>query len=94
MCTITIQLVYDIVHATEFEWFRFMTERRGRVLVVDDDPDVLVAARLLLKKQFAVVQAETDPGRLPELLEAGRWDVILLDMNFSPGTNTGREGMQ
>ena len=71
-----------------------MTERHGRVLVVDDDRDVLVAARLLLKKQFAVVQTETNPENLPELLRESHWDVILLDMNFSRGTNTGREGMQ
>ena len=70
-----------------------MTERHGRVLVVDDDRDVLVAARLLLKKQFAVVQTEVDPENLPDLLAESHWDVILLDMNFSPGTNTGREGM-
>lgn len=71
-----------------------MTERHGRVLVVDDDRDVGMAARLLLKKEFAVVQTETDPARLPVLLGESRWDVVLLDMNFSPGTNTGREGMQ
>jgi len=71
-----------------------MTERHGRVLVVDDDRDVLIAARLLLKKQFAVVQTETNPENLPDLLRESDWDVILLDMNFSPGTNTGREGMQ
>ena len=71
-----------------------MTKRHGRVLVVDDDQDVLIAARLLLKKQFTLVQTETDPENLPELLDESHWDVILLDMNFSPGTNTGREGMQ
>jgi DNA-binding NtrC family response regulator len=74
--------------------FQNLTERHGRVLVVDDDPDVLVAARLLLKKEFAVVQTETNPERLQELLREDHWDVVLLDMNFSPGTNTGREGMQ
>ena len=71
-----------------------MNKRHGRVLVVDDDHDVLIAARLLLKKQFALVQTETNPENLPDLLGESHWDVILLDMNFSPGTNTGREGMQ
>jgi len=71
-----------------------MSKRHGRVLVVDDDGDVLVAARLLLKKQFAIVQTETKPENLKDLLSESHWDVILLDMNFSPGTNTGREGMQ
>jgi DNA-binding NtrC family response regulator len=71
-----------------------MAERSGRILVVDDDRDVLVAARLLLKKQFAVVQTELNPENLPDLLAGSHWDVILLDMNFSPGTNIGREGLQ
>jgi DNA-binding NtrC family response regulator len=71
-----------------------MTQRHGRVLVVDDDRDVLIAARLLLKKQFALVKTETNPENLSDLLGESQWDVILLDMNFSPGTNTGREGMQ
>jgi len=61
---------------------------------VDDDPDVLIAARLLLKKEFHLVQTETDPSRLPDLLADNSWDVVLLDMNFSPGTNTGQEGMK
>jgi DNA-binding NtrC family response regulator len=69
-----------------------MAARTGRILVVDDDAGVLTAARLLLKRHFAVVQAESDPQELPELLRAG-FDVVLLDMNFARGADSGVEGL-
>ncbi len=61
--------------------------------MVDDDAGVLTAARLLLKRHFAVVQTESDPRRLPELLRAG-FDVVLLDMNFARGADSGAEGLE
>lgn len=64
----------------------------GSVLVVDDDPDILQAARLLLKQHVAQVDTEQDPSRLPALLKRTTYDVILLDMNFSRGNSSGREG--
>jgi DNA-binding NtrC family response regulator len=70
-----------------------MADRSGRILVVDDDPGVLTAARLLLKRHFSAVQTESDPSRLPDLL-GGRFDVVLLDMNFAIGANTGAEGFK
>src|SRR5262245_6092698 len=66
--------------------------RAGRILVVDDDVGVLTAARLLLKRHFAVVQTESDPAKLPNLLDAG-FDVVLLDMNFARGADSGAEGL-
>jgi DNA-binding NtrC family response regulator len=48
---------------------------------------------LLLKRHFAVVQSEPDPERIPELIQAG-FDVVLLDMNFGLGANTGAEGFK
>ncbi|MCZ6871482.1 MAG: sigma-54 dependent transcriptional regulator [Gammaproteobacteria bacterium] len=62
------------------------------VLVVDDDPDVLTAARLLLKQRFEVITLE-DPSKIFPCLEAEAVDVCLLDMNFAIGTNTGEEGL-
>ncbi|MDT8398870.1 MAG: response regulator [Pseudomonadales bacterium] len=70
-----------------------MTEQTGRILVVDDDPDVLTAARMLLKRHFALVQTEDKPTRIPAHLATATWDVILLDMNFELGANSGEEGM-
>lgn len=69
-----------------------MNARHGRILVVDDDRDVLLAARLLLKQHMELVQTERIPERIPALLGEGSWDVILLDMNFEKDASSGREG--
>jgi DNA-binding NtrC family response regulator len=66
----------------------------ARILVVDDEPDVLTAARLLLKRHFASVLTERDPSRLPELVRTNAFDVLLLDMNFAIGAGSGAEGLK
>jgi DNA-binding NtrC family response regulator len=70
-----------------------MTTRTGRILVVDDDAGVLTAAKLLLKRHFPVVQTESDPARMPALLD-GSFDVVLLDMNFAIGADNGADGFR
>ncbi len=64
----------------------------GRILVIDDDEDVLLAARLFLKHHASLVQTERDPNQLPTLLAQGTFDIILLDMNFTRDVSSGREG--
>jgi len=65
----------------------------ARILVVDDDEDILVAARLLLKHHFRSVEVLSEPSSLPSLLQRGAFDVLLLDMNFAAGAETGDEGL-
>ncbi len=65
----------------------------GRILIVDDDRDVLLAAEIVLKKYFGRIVTATEPKRLPELLAGEAFDVLLLDMNFTAGKTSGREGM-
>ena len=64
------------------------------VLVVDDDPDVLMAARLLLRQHFKDVLTADDPNEIETLMAKGRIDVFLIDMNFAIGRNTGTEGLK
>lgn len=71
-----------------------MSRRMGEILVVDDDADVLQAARLLLKPHVASVRTERDPGRIPDLLRETAYDVILLDMNFTRDVTSGQEGFE
>ncbi|MCA9673544.1 MAG: sigma-54-dependent Fis family transcriptional regulator [Kofleriaceae bacterium] len=63
------------------------------ILVVDDDHDILTAARLLLKRHFGRVVTSNEPARIPELMAATTFDVVLLDMNFVSGARSGREGL-
>jgi DNA-binding NtrC family response regulator len=65
----------------------------ARILIVDDDVDILTAARLLLKRHFAVVTTASRPEQIPPLLEEAPFDVVLLDMNFGVGERSGREGL-
>lgn len=67
-------------------------EKLGKVLVVDDDEDVLQAARLCLKQHVELVHIEKNPVLIPELLKATNYDVILLDMNFNRDVTSGQEG--
>ena len=69
-----------------------MSKTLGKILIVDDDEDVLQAARLLLKKHAALVHTEKNPRALPALLRNESYDVILLDMNFTRDVTSGREG--
>ena len=66
---------------------------QATVLVVDDDPDVLTAARMLLKKHYSRVLTTENPEDLEGLMAAERIDVFLVDMNFAIGRNTGAEGL-
>ncbi len=67
-------------------------DKSGQVLIIDDDEDVLRAARLLLKHHLSMVRAEKDPGKIPSLLAKASYDVILLDMNFTRDVSSGQEG--
>lgn len=64
----------------------------SKLLIVDDDPDVLMAAKLLLKRHFPQVDIEKNPERLPFLINNGAYEAILLDMNFTRDVNSGKEG--
>jgi len=65
----------------------------ARILIADDNEDVLQAARLLLKRHFTGVQTLSDPAHLASLARRGTFDVLMLDMNFSPGADSGAEGL-
>lgn len=70
-----------------------MQKQEGRLLIVDDDPDVLITARMLLKQHGFNVTTQSNPGMIPDMLARESFDVILLDMNFSKSEHEGREGL-
>ena len=65
----------------------------GRVLVIDDNEDILTAVRLLLGGRGFDVTTATSPDALPALLREHRFDAILLDMNFQRDASSGKEGL-
>jgi len=70
-----------------------MSEKIGKILVVDDDEDVLQAARLFLKQHVDSIHTEKDPHKIPTLIKNTTYDVILLDMNFTQDVTSGQEGL-
>jgi two-component system response regulator HydG len=70
-----------------------MILKKAIVLVVDDDPDVLTAVKLLLKTEAGEVITEKNPENVNWLLQRNRVDLVLLDMNFNSAINTGNEGI-
>jgi len=64
----------------------------GTVLVVDDDEDVLLAAKFLLKRHFTKIVTVNSPDTIDDLLGKNTFDVALLDMNYTAGATTGQEG--
>jgi DNA-binding NtrC family response regulator len=62
-------------------------------VVIDDDPDIALAARLALRGLFERIETLTSPDDLPELVRREAPDAILLDLNFERGATDGREGL-
>lgn len=70
-----------------------MRKSKGKILVIDDDPDVLFTARMILRPYFAEVLTESSPKKLETLLRQESPELIILDMNFVPGATSGNEGL-
>lgn len=70
-----------------------MSLKNISILAVDDDPDMLIALRLLLKPRVKTITTEKNPEQLRGLLTEGDYDLLLLDMNFTSSLHTGNEGM-
>lgn len=67
--------------------------KSGHILVVDDNRNVLSALRILLESYFEKVTLLTTPNQLLASLREAKPDIVLLDMNFSAGINSGNEGL-
>jgi two-component system, NtrC family, response regulator HydG len=70
-----------------------MVLKNATILVIDDDPDVLTAVKLLLKPEAKEIVTEKNPENLRWLLSKQSFDCILLDMNFTSSIHTGNEGL-
>jgi DNA-binding NtrC family response regulator len=65
----------------------------ARLLVIDDNVQILESLKLLLKDEFEAVDILTKPSRIHELLWRNNYDVVMLDMNFAMGETSGNEGI-
>ena len=73
---------------------KMMAETQGNILIIDDDREVLLSARMVLRKEYGKADIMESPEMLEKVLRDGHYDVILLDMNFLPGETGGGEGIR
>jgi phosphoserine phosphatase RsbU/P len=66
---------------------------QARIIIADDQPDVLEALRLLLKGHGYVTETVTSPASLLEALGRSEFDLVLMDLNYARDTTSGREGL-
>jgi DNA-binding NtrC family response regulator len=64
-----------------------------KILIADDQPDVLEALRLLLKGEGYRIESASAPARVLEILRAQDFDVLLMDLNYARDTTSGQEGL-
>lgn len=73
--------------------FVIMIKKQGTILIVDDNRNILTTVRMLLDSIFANIITIANPNSIPAKLREEHPDVVLLDMNFSSGINSGNEGL-
>ncbi len=67
---------------------------RPRILIADDQPDVLEALRLLLKAEKYESESASSPAGIVALLENREFDLVVMDLNYSRDTTSGAEGLE
>lgn len=70
-----------------------MIKKQGTILIVDDNRNILTTVRMLLEPVFANIITIANPNSIPAKLREEHPEVVLLDMNFSSGINSGNEGL-
>jgi two-component system, NtrC family, response regulator HydG len=70
-----------------------MQKEQANILVIDDDADVLLTAEIVLKQKFSNVKTASHPDRFEAMNAKVPFDVVLLDMNYLPGDNSGKDGL-
>ena len=70
-----------------------MTKIKGKILIADDNEDILKSLLFILRQEFEEIVTIKNPAKSASLLHSGQFDVLLLDMNFSAGINSGNEGI-
>src|SRR5260221_7423517 len=83
---------FQIISFSNFQIKSMNETKHGKILIVDDNEDLLKAAKIFLKRHFAQVDVEKNPESIPTLMANEDYDVILLDMNFTKDVSSGSEG--
>ena len=69
-------------------------KKKGTILIIDDDEDILYSLKFLLKRHYSSIFTDQNPYQLPRLLRLHEPDLVILDMNFGKGRDSGKEGLE
>lgn len=67
--------------------------KQNTIVIIDDDKDILLSAKMVLKKHYKFIICDCNPEKIPQLLRDHTVDMVLLDMNFKASISTGNEGL-
>jgi len=67
--------------------------KKGNLLIVEDNPEILEALKFFLEDEFDLFTTLKTPNKILSTLQSNKYDLVLLDMNFTAGINTGNEGI-
>ncbi|HYC92584.1 MAG TPA: sigma-54 dependent transcriptional regulator [Thermoanaerobaculia bacterium] len=67
---------------------------KSKILIADDQPDVIEALRLLLKPEGFEIETATSPGAVIRAVGARQFDLVLIDLNYTRDTTSGSEGLE
>ena len=70
-----------------------MHHKKGKILIIDDNEEFLIGMKMFLSSHFAHIDTTTNPKLIPKLVKNENYQLVLLDMNFSAGINSGNEGL-
>ncbi len=70
-----------------------MQPHKGNILIVDDNKSILSTLEILLAPEFQTVTTISNPNQIPSELRKRDYNLVILDMNFTAGVNTGNEGI-
>lgn len=73
---------------------KYFDHKAMKIIIIDDDEDVLLTAKFVLNKAFDEIEVLSDPSKIEVCLADGHCHVVLLDMNFQPGATSGTEGLR
>lgn len=71
-----------------------MIQKDSKILIVDDDEFIRLSLKVLLDEFFSTIESISSPEQIPAKLLSEYFDVILLDMNYTPGDISGKEGLK
>ncbi|MFC2097051.1 sigma-54-dependent transcriptional regulator [Bacteroidota bacterium] len=70
-----------------------MIKKKGKILIIDDNKEILNSLELFLKRSYNIITTVSNPNLIPNIMAEDSYDVILLDMNFKAGVSSGNEGI-